>query len=386
MTLRQYFTAASITACLALASAGVIPRQSGTTIEFCTKASYSTGACPYAQPTTGTGTCGNLTVASNVCYTFDDFPDAPSSLIDDVNYIYIPDGAITGCNLYKTTNCTVTPDEEWDACEVGGTDLTCRKHLAGLTGLCNLNVHRLWTSTAGGGGLVMYPWWSTINSSEQFRHFSLIIVWESVVLSDAEDNVRALTHHVMDWVNDCATPQKCRAGCDAEGYGLAAVEHGQECWCGNTIVDKAYPVPKEKCDSPCAGDANQTCGGYGYMNLYARNGFNFTIGGPSKTPPEGLIEVSCFNDTDAYERLLPYQPVGCQYQPERLRTAVGCMDDCSSLGYKYAGLQNGRECWCGYFPPPLHREGGKCDMPCEGDATQLCGGSSSLMVYCRGEY
>ncbi|KUI68971.1 Xylosyltransferase oxt [Cytospora mali] len=286
MSLRQYFTAASITACLALANAGVIARQSGTTIEFCTKASYSTGACPYAQPTLGTGTCGNLTVASSVCYTFDDFPNAPSSLIDDVNYIYIPDGAITGCNLYN----------------------------------------------------------------------------------DTVDDVRALTHHVVDWVNNSSTPQKCRSGCDAEGYGLAAVEHGQECWCGNTIIDKAYPVPKEKCDSPCAGDANQTCGGYGYMNLYARNGFNFTIGGPSKTPPEGLIEVSCFNDTDAHERLLPYQPVGCRYQPERLRTAVGCMDDCSSLGYKYAGLQNGKECWCGYFPPPLHHEGGKCDIPCEDSA------------------
>lgn len=29
----------------------------------------------------------------------------------------------------RTTDCTVTPDQSWAATEVGGTDLTCRKHL-----------------------------------------------------------------------------------------------------------------------------------------------------------------------------------------------------------------------------------------------------------------
>lgn len=98
----------------------------------------------------------------------------------------------------------------------------------------------------------------------------------------------------MDWDSKCATSDLCRAGCDVEGYGLAAVEYGQECWCGNTINDHASPVSEDKCDSPCSGDANQTCGGYGYMNLYARNDFEFTVGGPSNTSPQGLIEISCY--------------------------------------------------------------------------------------------
>lgn len=131
MSARLLLTSFSAFACLAFANAATIPRQSGTDIEFCSEAVYSTGGCPYAQPTSGTGTCGTLTVASNICYTFDNFPDAPSDLINNVNFINIPNGDITGCSLYKTTNCTVTPDEEWDACEVGSTDLTCRKHLAG---------------------------------------------------------------------------------------------------------------------------------------------------------------------------------------------------------------------------------------------------------------
>lgn len=116
---------ASFAACLLSASAAVITRQSSTaSIEFCTASVYATGACPYAQPTSGTGTCGNFTVAANVCCkyreressfevlkywltirttidTFDDFPYAPSALINNVDYIDIPAGAITGCNLYK---------------------------------------------------------------------------------------------------------------------------------------------------------------------------------------------------------------------------------------------------------------------------------------------
>ncbi|KAG8166938.1 hypothetical protein KVR01_002627 [Diaporthe batatas] len=119
-----------MTALAGLASAAVLPRTGTTDIQFCTASTYATGACPYAQPTAGAGTCGALSVEANVCYTFADFPLAPAALIGDVNYVEIPSGgSITGCNLYKTTDCTVTPDQSWAATEVGGTDLTCRKHL-----------------------------------------------------------------------------------------------------------------------------------------------------------------------------------------------------------------------------------------------------------------
>ncbi|KAJ4390965.1 hypothetical protein N0V93_004564 [Gnomoniopsis smithogilvyi] len=119
-------------ASLASARPSAVPRQSGASIEFCTASTYTSGACPYAQPTSGSGTCGTLTVVPNTCYTFANFTDAPAGLEGSVNYISIPDGtAISGCNLYKTLDCSITADEEWDACDIGSTDLTCRKHLAG---------------------------------------------------------------------------------------------------------------------------------------------------------------------------------------------------------------------------------------------------------------
>lgn len=50
-----------------LASAAVLPRTGTTDIQFCTASTYATGACPYAKPTAGAGTCGALTVEPNIC-------------------------------------------------------------------------------------------------------------------------------------------------------------------------------------------------------------------------------------------------------------------------------------------------------------------------------
>lgn len=57
----------SLAALAGLAGAAVLPRTETTDIQFCTASTYATGACPYAQPTAGAGTCGTLTVEANVC-------------------------------------------------------------------------------------------------------------------------------------------------------------------------------------------------------------------------------------------------------------------------------------------------------------------------------
>lgn len=128
----------------------------------------------------------------------------------------------------------------------------------------------------------------------RLAHCLRIYIADDMDGRDTVDDVRALNHHAIDWDPDDATPAVCRAGCEEEGYAVASLEHGRECWCGNTINDNAYPVPVSNCDSNCTGDASQSCGGYGYMSLYAINGYEFTIGGPVKVIPEGIIEVSCY--------------------------------------------------------------------------------------------
>ncbi|KAF3768750.1 hypothetical protein M406DRAFT_354996 [Cryphonectria parasitica EP155] len=98
-------------------------------IEFCNSSVYAVGpGCPADPPLAGGGTCYNLTISTPQCYTWADFPDAPSDLVDDVNFVYVPE-SLGGCNLYKTLNCTTTPDEEWDAVAYGLFDLEARSPL-----------------------------------------------------------------------------------------------------------------------------------------------------------------------------------------------------------------------------------------------------------------
>ncbi|KUI74066.1 hypothetical protein VM1G_11965 [Cytospora mali] len=118
-----------------LAALGIVASRAfaayGTNIEFCTDSVYAPGAfCPEDQPASGSGTCYNLTVKAGTCYTFDNFPGAPSALIGNVNYANIAGVNFSSCGFYRTQNCTVGPSLEWDSLGAGSYDLTCRYHLA----------------------------------------------------------------------------------------------------------------------------------------------------------------------------------------------------------------------------------------------------------------
>ncbi|KAG8167439.1 hypothetical protein KVR01_003128 [Diaporthe batatas] len=100
---------------------------------------------------------------------------------------------------------------------------------------------------------------------------------ESHCWSDTVYGIRALDHHAENWDASCATIEDCLVACAAEGYCLAGLEYGRECWCGNVVHGKARPVPNGYCNHPCSGDYGQTCGGFGYMNMYIQRGHRLVI-------------------------------------------------------------------------------------------------------------
>ena len=55
----------------------------------------------------------------------------------------------------------------------------------------------------------------------------------------------------------------------------------------------------------------------------------------------------------------------------------------SWAGYKYAGLQNGNQCFCGSISPPTSAlvSLSECSKPCQGDQGQKCGASWRMNVY-----
>ncbi|APA06218.1 hypothetical protein sscle_01g009880 [Sclerotinia sclerotiorum 1980 UF-70] len=62
-----------------------------------------------------------------------------------------------------------------------------------------------------------------------------------------------------------------------------------------------------------------------------------------------------------------------------------CMAFCKSNGYVYAGIEYTRECYCAQYLSALAPkvDDSHCNLPCEGNSSQICGGSWTLSVYLR---
>ena len=54
-----------------------------------------------------------------------------------------------------------------------------------------------------------------------------------------------------------------------------------------------------------------------------------------------------------------------------------------SQGFKYAGTQWSKECFCG-DEYQNYGEADNCDMPCSGDKTEICGGNWAMNIYGTG--
>eukprot|EP00128_Syssomonas_multiformis_P016964 Colp12_sorted_trinity150504_noHs@886 len=85
--------------------------------------------------------------------------------------------------------------------------------------------------------------------------------------------------------------------------------------------------------------------------------------------------VGCFKDS-------PYRDLGFHYLKSDSMTPTQCQSTCAQLNYRFAGVQNQNECWCGKRFGLLGRaEETECDIPCLGDPDFICGGRWRNSVY-----
>ena len=121
-----------------------------------------------------------------------------------------------------------------------------------------------------------------------------------------------------------------------------------------------------ECTTICPGDTEQNCGGTYRMNVY-----KVPIMAPMADMPDG----TCYEDNAS--RLLPVY-IGEFPNNEKSVCIVACK------GYRYAGVQYARECFCGNDKPnrALLRVGpNECSMICPGNTEQICGGTFRMNVY-----
>ncbi|KAH8789407.1 WSC domain-containing protein [Hyaloscypha sp. PMI_1271] len=186
-------------------------------------------------------------------------------------------------------------------------------------------------------------------------------------------NVRALT--TVFYASDSMTLEYCAGYC-AGVYKYWGVEYGRECYCGNTLSPGSLGAPAPECNSPCAANSSETCGGSSRLSLYSA-----TRPFP-QTPTPSIIPT-----------IGPYSFSNCQTEGTFLRALTNlasagnnmtnelCASFCA--GYRMFGTEYGRECYCGdtlsygSIVAPLS----DCSFPCGGASQDLCGAALRLNLY-----
>jgi hypothetical protein len=69
--------------------------------------------------------------------------------------------------------------------------------------------------------------------------------------------------------------ENCVSAC--QGYSLFGTEYGQECYCGNGILESATQKPDSDCSMVCTGNNSEYCGNGNRLSLYFLNNTGASI-------------------------------------------------------------------------------------------------------------
>ncbi|KAF5021795.1 hypothetical protein F66182_6170 [Fusarium sp. NRRL 66182] len=196
--------------------------------------------------------------------------------------------------------------------------------------------------------------------------------------------VRALSSKT--YTSNDMTLESCASFCCSFGY--FGVEDGRECYCGNKINFGSFRAVNQKdCSDVCAGDKLEYCGGNLRLQLY-RN-----TASPAGSKPSSPAVVQGNKNFTSYScasepllgRLLPQLVLNDRSS----MTVNACLEKCWM--YKYAGVENGRECWCGNainwqglipnFGQGKNVSMSDCSLSCPGDSLSWCGGLAKMNLY-----
>lgn len=150
------------------------------------------------------------------------------------------------------------------------------------------------------------------------------------------------------------TVAMCQKYCGNKGYDFAGLQGGKTCYCG-TKFDRLGQATN--CDTDCAGNFQQKCGGDLANSVYRAAGY------------EGCFTRNTTDTTFTFNQAMATGQV-------KVET---CRSGCKSRKFSYAALFNGSQCRCGNREATTSE--GTCDKRCTNNAEQNCGGSSSIAVW-----
>lgn len=169
----------------------------------------------------------------------------------------------------------------------------------------------------------------------------------------ADHPQRVLPVQIMD---SGATRERCVAAAAARGLRYAGLQYGGQCFGGNT---PGTPAAASNCQTPCSAEAGQTCGGTWFNSVY-------DLGPLTAAMPAATADQGCWVDDPRRALPVALMPSGA--------TVASCVALARKLGYRYAGLQFGGQCWAGDATGFTPADAAECGMKCTADGNQKCGG------------
>ncbi|GAA6003238.1 hypothetical protein JCM10207_001819 [Rhodosporidiobolus poonsookiae] len=191
------------------------------------------------------------------------------------------------------------------------------------------------------------------------------------------------------------TIEGCLNACKASGYNVCGLEWYGECWGSEALSWDAKHLDESKCSTTCSGNSAQTCGGDAALGIWRKGAAlvkpttttTTTTASPTTTTtttttttaPAGPTATHYSNDKWTYK--------GC-YKQIANKDKVSGMTTVTSMG-GCTGVLNGQSSSQIYavmsgndcrgqktLGNAVKVDDSECNVPCSGDALQLCGNSN----------
>jgi len=158
-----------------------------------------------------------------------------------------------------------------------------------------------------------------------------------------------------------ATVESCTAAAAARGFPYAGLQYYGQCYAGGAAGTAA---PAASCNTPCSASPGETCGGAWRNSVYSTG---------ATAPAPSPRYLGCYTDGD--NRGLPAELIlgGA--------TVESCVAAARATGYRYAGLQWHGACFAGNSLWYAKAPEGECNLTCDANPAQKCGGSWHNSVY-----
>ncbi|KAG6890187.1 hypothetical protein C0995_010892 [Termitomyces sp. Mi166 len=245
-----------------------------------------------------------------------------------------------------------------------------------------------------------------------YVYANLLYLWtDTQFLPSFSDNAFGRILVFSQGGNPNNTIQSCVTACASQNYTVAGTEFGDECYCGNTLVEGAVLAADSTCNMGCAGNTTQACGGPNRVSVYSSTG-NVTIL-PVPTPlqtglPANWQYKGCLREPTNGVKALPYKLVW----PTN-NTALACVEQCAAFGFSASGVEVREDALlkgglanrllrstkksvvtiinacipdCGDKADPVNNgavfgDESECNLPCPGNPVSLCGAGNRLNYY-----